>query len=425
MATCSQVDSFFQAHLDGELDPSEAVILEEHLRGCGRCRAEVSSLNTLHHEFVGACRMHRLRGTLEADVLAHLPDMDPALEHGSHPTDPGVKAVRFSYRLPVSLVALAAMLLIGVMGVALLPKTEPAIADDAIGMVVYMSGAGAVQKDPETSRITPIELTSLVKRRDDVETLGDTKIAIALAQGSTIKIAPHSLVTIEDSRTVYVERGMAYFDVERGQRHFYVTTPTGEILVYGTSFVVSVTPDSTTVAVYEGNILASTPEGMTAVTHGKHSILRRGQLPTPPEDTTDESLISWCASMIPDKEALALFYQTIGVQSLSTIAVPAEAVYAVRNLRGREVVGIQIDWNFDGSPDSHCGYFLQVTDSTDNLLFLDTIHGNIFDQSEVEELILTPKDGPISGVDVIHVRLIPDFDTGSIESTIRVKAVVR
>ncbi|MCF6285763.1 MAG: FecR domain-containing protein [Candidatus Hydrogenedentes bacterium] len=425
MASCSQVNSFLQAHLDGELDASEERILEAHLNTCAACRSKIKVLAEFHEELIGSCAMHRLQRSLCSSVLAHLPEMAPQLNHGSHPTDPGLSPARKTFWVPAALAICAAVVLVGLLGLALYSAENAAPTGATIGMVVYTNGPGALQKNPQSTRFEPARLKSLVSEGEELETLASTQMAVALARGSSIKLNEDTHVAIHDSRNIFVYRGQAFFDVGRDRRHFFVNTPAGEILVFGTTFVVDVENEATTVTVFEGDVLVSTPEGRSALSHGKQSILRKDRAPSSPEAVADGQLQGWMASMKPDAPSLSLFRQTIASQEAVAVAIPAESVYAVRNLAGREIDGVMLRWTYDGNASGHCGYFLHVADSDDNLLFLDSIEGSVFDDVAKGELWLTPIDGPITGVDVIHIRLVPDFATGSLESTLQVNAVVR
>jgi len=426
LASCSQVNSFFQAHLDSELEAAEDRVLAAHLAACPACRAEVAAMEAFHRELVGACAMHRQQRTLRESVLAHLPEMEPALIHGSHPTDPGVAPVRNPLRFSAPLAACAALVfVVALIAVAIYPGTGPAQSGEAIGMVVFAEGPGLLQKRAGDSQSEYAELTSIVMPGDDLETPDYARAAIALAQDSSLKMNARSRATVGGNREVYVYAGQAYFDVGRDRDHFYVHTPTGEILVYGTSFLVDVAGDVTSVVVVKGDVLVSTPYGRTAITRGKQSILRRGQAPTAPEPAPADLQLAWALSMEPDASALALFAQMIGSLGRGVEALPAESVYAVRNLRDREVESIMLHWSHDGLTTGHCGYYVHVSDSNDNLLFLESVGGHVFNDPNQSSLTVLPLDGPISGVDVIHVRLIPDYTRGDKESDVRVHAVVR
>jgi len=412
--------------VDGELSTSEDVVLGAHLAQCVRCRDEITSLTEFHQELVGACAMHRQQGSLRGGVLAHLPDMEPALAHGSHPTDPSVLPSHSGVRFPLSLVAVAAMLVMGLMGIAFYAFSGQVVTQDAVGMVIHSSGAGAVLREAGSNESRAATLETLIARDDILRTLDDGQLGIALDRGSSVKVNHDTHLAVLDARNVFVYEGQAFFDVGRDRAHFFVNTPAGEILVFGTSFVVDVTHDVTTVIVVKGDVLVSTSAGRSALTRGKQCQLRRGQLPTPPEDASNQALLAWATGIEyePDSHAAALYQELFGKDGADLVALPAEAVYAVRNLKDREVGGVQLSWESDGIAAGHCGYFLHVTDSDDNLLFLDTVPSNLFNDRNTQSVTFTPPDGPFSGVDVVHVRLIPDYHRGAIESAIRVNLIV-
>jgi hypothetical protein len=215
-----------------------------------------------------------------------------------------------------------------------------------------------------------------------------------------------------------VEQGQAFFDVGRDKRHFYVDTPSGEVLVFGTAFLVDVRPNATTVAVVEGDVLVSTSEGQSALSAGRQSVLRRGQMPTPPRKVTNTAMFAWLDSITPDPSVLAYFRNSVAPNDEVVDALPAESVMAVYNVGGRDVVGIELAWEADGVGEGHCDYFLHVTDSDDNLLFLDTIPGRRFDNADTPTLTVPLVDQPISGVNILHIRLIPDHTSGTVEITL-------
>lgn len=371
--------------------------------------------------------MHRLQGSLRDSVLAHLPDMDPALSHGSHPTDPSMVPARAGVRFPLALVSVAAMLFIGLFGVVFYLYAEQEAPREAVGMVVHSRGPGAVLIVPgeEDSRVASLE--TLIGRHDVLRTLQGGELGVALDRGSSVKVNHSTHLAVQDERNVFVYEGQAFFDVGRDRKHFFVNTPAGEILVFGTAFVVDVTHEVTTVIVVEGDVLVSTSAGRSALTRGKQCQLRRGEVPTPPVDAHDQALLAWATGteFLPDAHAASLYQELFVAEDTNAVALPAEAVYAVRNLRDREVAGVQLSWESDGIGEGHCGYFLHVTDSDDNLLFLDTISGSLFDDTSTETVTMTPANGPFSGVDVVHIRLIPDYDRGAIESAVRVNLIVQ
>jgi anti-sigma factor RsiW len=425
VASCSQVNSFFQAHIDGELDESEERILEAHLKECSACRVEVAKLEESHLELVTSCSMHRLQRTLTSDVLAHLPEMDPALSCRSHPTDPGLSKRRRALKVPVLIAASAATVLLGLLGFALYSAEHPQQTGEVIGMIVHAPEKGALRRAPLAARFEPARLESTIVHGMELETLEAAELAVSLAGNSILKMNAQTHVAIQDSRNVFVYRGQAFFDVGRGRRHFYVNTPAGEVMVFGTSFAVNVSSDETTVTVLEGDVLVSTPAGRSAVSRGKQSTLRLNAVPTEPIAVDSARLLAWATAIRPDGLALAHAREAVNLIELPRGAIPAESVFAVRNLSEYEIDGVRISWEYDGLPGGHCGYFLHVTDADDNLLFLESIDGRVFDDPANTTLTLLPTKGPLMGIDVLHARLIPDYTGGARESDISVNVVAR
>ena len=54
--TCETARLLIHPYIDGELDLSRSLELEEHVRGCAACAAEVSAVRS--QPILGPCRSH-------------------------------------------------------------------------------------------------------------------------------------------------------------------------------------------------------------------------------------------------------------------------------------------------------------------------------------------------------------------------------
>ncbi|MBL7647544.1 MAG: zf-HC2 domain-containing protein [Candidatus Hydrogenedentes bacterium] len=426
MASCSQVSSLLQAYIDGELGNAEKSILEQHLRECPSCRHDLGEQNACSAKIFESLFTQRLRGGLRSQVLDHLPEMDPAPRMGSHPTDPQyarrrTRVVPFPRML---LVAAAALLTLAGLYFYTGETAPSSVRPPAVGMVTYSNGNEVFCKAGEDETYVAAELKSLVRPGDQFETLAKGRLAISLIGGSIVKANYSSGLTIQDNRRVSVEQGLTFFDVGRDKRLFNVKTPGGEILVFGTAFVVEVKSDATKVTVTEGDILVSNDLGKTGVSKGNQLVFRMGEPLAEPYPVDAAKEAAWADEIVPDPEALALFRQTLESRAAINNSIPAIPVYAVWNLADRHISEIQITWASDGRATGHCGYIVHVSDGQGNLLYIDTLDGSLFDDVNREKANLPLPGGPVTGIDVIHVKLVPDHRDGTIETEMRVDVVV-
>jgi anti-sigma factor RsiW len=74
--TCDDVRPLLAASHDGELDAAGVVQVEEHLRGCERCRAQIESLRTLSRSVQPA--FFAAPAGLRGNILAAIAESEPA-----------------------------------------------------------------------------------------------------------------------------------------------------------------------------------------------------------------------------------------------------------------------------------------------------------------------------------------------------------
>lgn len=425
MASCSQVSSLLQAYIDGELGHAEKSILEQHLRDCPSCRHELGEQNSCSAKIFESLSSQRLHGSLRSQVLAHLPEMDPAPKLGSHPTDPQYARRRpRAATFPRFLLAAAAAIAVMAGLYFSTSHSVPTVSRrPATGMVTYSNGNQVFRKSADTETFLAAELKSLVRAGDQFETLAKGRLAVSLISGSIVKANYSSGLTIHDNRRVSVEQGLTFFDVGRDKRLFNVETPNGEILVFGTAFVVEVAPSATKVTVTAGDILVSNDLGKTGVSKGNQLVFRKGErLATPyPVDAAKEA--AWADEIVPDPEALALFLQTLESRSALRDEIPAVPVNIVWNLSERRVSEIQLAWDPDGRATDHCGYIIHVVDEKGNLIYIDTLASSLFDDVNRKQANLILPGGPVTGIEELHIKLVPDHSDGMIETDINVSVV--
>lgn len=428
MASCTQVNSLFQAYIDGELGNAEKGILEVHLHECKACQQELNAQRACTALMVQSLSDQRLMWGLRSRVLAHLPEMDPSIRHGSHPTDPQLARRKSGSQLPWTLLGVAAVLVICLAAVFYRETPAPLPDGRPVGMVTFSDGAGVLGRAASAQEYQHAALKSLVTEGASYETLDDGRLALALIGGSTVKVNHNSALNVRDNRRLTVEGGQTFFDVGRDRRHFFVNTPDGEILVFGTAFLVDTAKDQTTLTVTEGVVLVRNAVSKHAVTRGHQIVFKRNVPMSEPYAVDTAPLLAWADAIVPDPSAMALFMETLELNRPWGGALPAEPIYLINedDLEGRSVEELIVSWVADGRTAGHCSYIIHVADSDGNLIMLDALDSGMFNDPAQTKIHLPLTDGPVTGIDALHIRLVPDYTSGEIQATdLRVEALVR
>lgn len=123
---------------------------------------------------------------------------------------------------------------------------------------------------------------AFVPPEHDVITGDGEMVTIALEDGSSIRLGPHSRLSLREdakSSTVRLD-GRAFFGiVPSPSRHFVVHTPHGEATVLGTRFEVRSEDAELRVLVVEGSVQVSSGGGVAEVRAGEMSHARSGGAP--------------------------------------------------------------------------------------------------------------------------------------------------
>lgn len=423
MASCSQVNSLFQAYIDGELGGAETRILEEHLSSCGACRREIGEQRACTERMVEALSDQRLVWGIRARVLAHLPEMEPAPHMHSHPTDPQHTRPRGN-NLPWAVLGMAAAIVLVATAFLYNGNTESARAvSNPVGMVAFSDGNGVLRMAAGDDEYERAALKSLVAPGDRFETLSDGRLAFALIGASLVKVNHGSELLVEDNRRIRVDRGETFFDVGRDRRKFSVDTPAGEILVVGTSFLVDALPDSTVLTVASGYVLVRNGLGKSAVSAGQQLTIARGEAPGAPIAVDVAPLIAWADAIVPDPAAMALFRQTLERGDSPGLALSAEPIYWVQNRDNGLIESVILEWAGGSQSGERCSYFLHVSDGAGKLLMLDVLDGAVLGRAGANRVELPLPGGPLPGLDVLHIKLEPDYSTGNATTAFTVSAL--
>ena len=148
MASCIQIEGLLQSYVDDEVSSSERLLIEEHLKNCKMCASRFQMTRaTAASVFEVLCQYH-LNEDFTGKVMAHLPDIPPALSLNESLRQQALNEQQRSRRwflnavrlipvvMPVILLIMAGLLWLS------WPSYEQR-SEPAMGMVVYADGVTA------------------------------------------------------------------------------------------------------------------------------------------------------------------------------------------------------------------------------------------------------------------------------------------
>jgi len=423
VASCAQIESLIQAYIDGELGASETAILEQHISECRGCasvyKRQKSTTALLFENFAE----HRLDHDLAPMIMAHLPEMEPNHWRASHDVTLRTKQQResiFSLRFFAPVMAMAVLLVLGIL-LALSWPPENSAELRAVGMVTHEDGKILCGQETSTQR-RRVVLKAIVRENERFETDENASLMIALAGPTMLKVDKNTRVKVANERELDVEIGQIWLNVCKDQRSFRVTTPSGDITVFGTVFNVEVTPDSTVVTVENGRVQVSNNVAFTQLEPNQQTQLVLEKKPLGKVAVDAHGLMQWAESIQPDPDAHQVFMTIIKPQDMKVLR--AEQVFVV-DTSSHAVHSITFEWKPDPAAKHQCGYNVYVSDDQMNPLFKGHIPGSVFQDEERSTYELTIPDGvPIENKSVLHISVVPDVSTGAIETPFTEVAVL-
>jgi hypothetical protein len=402
-----------QAWIDEELGHGERVILEQHLAECSCCRGAARRHQRVAALLFESFTMNRLKRDLAPAILDNLPPMEPAQidvepEMGRREVKP-VRSIAMTHVIP----AVAAMLLCAV-GVVLYLTWPPDLqhAEGAVGVVTWCGG----EVKQGTGPVRPLDrayTSNYVRLGQKFQTGPESNLMLSLRGPTLLKANEKTRLSVADDRAVQLEEGQVWLRVAKENRQFRVYTPGGEITVLGTVFDVAVTGSKAVVTVIEGVVQVSNGISKVRVEPGEQVEMVAGREIEPTRMVSAEQVSDWAESIQPDTRADAVFSQT--VQMAGPEELQAEQVFVVTTNQAegdRTVSSFELAWEPNKADAARCGYFVHVYDEKMEELFSDHVSGEFFGKADQKTVTIRVPGRPISGVNVIHIKLVPDFSTG-------------
>jgi len=418
VASCAQVERLIQAYVDGELTQSDRVIFEQHVVQCPTCEVLLHKHRQMCADLFETFSEERLQHSLVPQIIEHLPEMEQERAdvqtinlRAKHITSRWTRMARL-----VPAAVLVVLLILAVTIVSQWPETW-GNGSDVIGVVTHCAGAVRSSMYASESR-EAVTVRAFVKCGERFETGPDSALMLTLAGPTQLKVNSDTRVKLCNDRRVSVESGEIWCDVGRDGRLFRVNTPTGDITVFGTAFEVSVRDGKTVVTVEQGRVQVENELAFREVEPGEQVDLVIGQSALVAREVDVATEVAWANKITPDVAAKAFFEREILTRGSTEL--PAEQVFVVitnRDDRPRSVKSIYLEWAPDDHPANHTGYDIYVSDDYMRPLFKEHISGRTFANKRTSAYEVATPDKPISGVNVLHIKIVPDFRGGEIQTS--------
>lgn len=425
MASCAQVESLAQAYLDGELNPSETLVFEQHLGECRICAHTLERQKNASAMMFDAFAEFRQPRSLVPDIMAHLPEMDDSrlvrqMNQRAKQQKPSRLRLFFTVLSPVATVLLL------VMGLALFyswPGQEKQVSAQAIGMVTYTAGSVRSLLPRETN-FQVAELQAPIARNQIFETAPGASMIASIAGPSTVKMADGGRVKVNDDRRIGLQNGKIWLHVAksmRGARVFRVHTPDGDVTVFGTTFGVEVMQGKTLVTLLEGEVTVENDLTFATLRPNEQIELKRGVSPLQPYAIDAASALAWADQIQPDGVAQAAFLANI--HPAGETILRAEHVWIV-DTGDHAVTSVSFEWAPQPLKLGLCGYVVYVTDDSNKPLFAGHIDARELMQPDRTELEIPVPGGALAPHSTVFIRLVPDTATGSVQTDFKEVAFV-
>ena len=409
-----------QARIDGELKPSERVIVDQHMAGCKRCRSLMRQQQSTAALMFEALFDYRLKQDLCQGILDHLPEMQ-------HPCPEAPPGTNWRHESPRSRrswqFAMAAAVAVLVMMAGVLYEAWP--NDDAsgpsIGVVTQADGVVTCNRYGGR-RMMAVAVKALIPCGRRLETGPDSTMMITLRGPTNIKLDENTSITVSDDRKVDVRAGRVLLDVSREEREFRVATPMGDITVLGTVFQVEIEGDTATVTVEEGKVRVENEGGAEELEPGEQVDMIGGDRVLQAVAVDVASRVQWAEAIQADPEAYVLFRNE--VQPRRIAEMEAEQVFFILASKAgayRQISSIRFNWETDvrTAGRAHCGYDVlvyHVSGGKKLSLFQAHIDGDVFEDEARHSCEIHPAK-PISGIGMLFVKVVPDYFEGDAETS--------
>lgn len=413
MASCAQIEAMLQTYVDGELGHSDKVILKQHISDCRACSALLRKHERMCAGLFEVLADDRLRRDLAPSIMEHLPEME------RDPLDVQTVNWRVKHALDhwgtiarVAPLGVGAVLL--VVAFTLMsqwPRGTPLEAA-AIGVVTHSSGEATAYLEDAKARQS-VQVKDFVLCGQHYETGAADALMLTLAGPTQVKLNENTRISVLDARTLRLETGQIWADVDRGNRLFRVFTPVGGVTVMGTAFDIAVERNKATVTVARGSVQVDNEAVFSRIEPGQQVDLAVGQKALVSRKADVAAITAWTVPIVPDKNANDLFEQKITPKGV--VPVSSYQVGLVYMDQTRTVKGVYFQWEPDTLESGHCGYDVYVFERK-TPIFKGHVSGEVFDNKATRFYEVPVPGEPIRGVKRLDIKVVPDRSGGSMET---------
>lgn len=410
-----------QAWIDDELGHAERVILEQHLAECASCRAAAGrhqrAAALLFESFVP----YRLKRDLGPSILDNLPQMEPLRikvrpELGRREVKP-VRKLALTHVMPA--IAAAVLFAVAVVLYVQWPPDSHHQAAGAVGVVTHCAGE-VKQGHGALLPLKTAHTSEYVRLGQKFHTGPESNLMLTLRGPTVLKINERTKLSVGNDRSVQLEEGQVWFHVARENRQFRLQTPAGEITVLGTTFDVVVKDQTAIITVVEGTVQVNNGISTRRVERGEQVEMVAGHPIESTRAVVAEEVAQWAEVIQPNTQADAVFSQTVQVRPVEEIQAEQVFVVITNQAEGdRSISSFELAWDPDQENAPHCGYFIHVYNDRMEELFSEHVGGDTFGNKDKDSVTLPVPGNPISGVNVIHIKLVPDFSAGSLKTSFK------
>lgn len=422
MASYNEIEMKLQAYLDGELGEADRTIVERRLRECPDSRAALEAQQACSAELFETLTPFRLPSDLAPYIMEHLPENDmlpvnvEALNRRAK--HPSIVRERLYRIVP----ALVAMLLVALALVLNRNWPDPALPDGAIALVT--SETGIVERIAADSlHAETLGQGGTILSNDALETAVDGRVSLILRGSTRIRVAEESRLRILDNRTILLEKGKALFEVSRGKRLFRVSTDSGLVTVYGTTFEVNAESSSTVVTVAEGEVTLAhlhDESVFTTLRANEQGRLDGEKMMIARSHVDAWKHLAWADAIHPEPAVEARFLETFtpvdGQATVSGIS-GANAFFVLTQWNGEaaSVGSVLLEWVPSVEGTKHCAYQVIVRADGVRPLFQGRIPGSVFDESSRSSFRILNTSDTKRECTWVQVDIYPDYTDGTQE----------
>jgi hypothetical protein len=360
----------------------------------------------------------RLSADLTRRVMENLPEMAP-VPFDSLGTNWRVKHPHMVISWLARSGPLAAAMVIFLLA-AVLTAYWPERLPGASAIGVVAQSLGSVQRIEATGTARqPVRVTEFVSGEERYETEDGSTLMLYLAGRTAVKLNQNSRIRVFDERRIGLEKGRIWLDVGRDSRLFRVVTPAGEVTVFGTVFDVEVHGEDTVVTVARGQVQVENDQTFCVIEPDEQVRVAAGVQHLERQNANAERELAWAGAIEADAEASNVF-ESLMEQRGERLQIPAEKVFVVSTRQGgRQLTleSLRLEWEAPQyAAGTFCSYDVYVSDQTLEPLFMARIDGQTLAVPDRQSYDLQIGEQDLQNVQVLHVKLVPDFAAGREEA---------